>query len=92
MMNQSSEELTDRCLSNIQLIELFESNYPDIILFKPLIMTSLDKVAGRCMEVGKYDVVIAVYEYQKAKLITYESIINRFDYRLASINNMMIMP
>lgn len=26
------------------------------------------------------------------KLITYESIINRFDYRLASINNKMIIP
>lgn len=91
-VGQNSEELTDRCLSNINLIELFESQYPDIMLFKPLIMTSLDKAAERCMEVGKYDVVVTVYEYQKAKLISYKSILGKIDYRLASINNKMIMP
>lgn len=32
--DQNSEELTDRCLSNIKFIELFESKHPDIFLFR----------------------------------------------------------
>ena len=44
------------------------------------------------MEVGKYDVVVAVYEYQKAKLISYKSLLGQIDDRLASINFQMILP
>ena len=63
--------------------EYFESEILKVIVNQPFAVTNT---------VGKYDVVVTVYEYQKAKLISYKSILGKIDYRLASINNKMIMP